>query len=327
MTEDIVTIRDLEIAYQTAGVWNTALHSVDLSIKAGERLAIVGESGSGKTTLGMAIGGFLPPSAARLTAKRFRVNGSDDTDIDPGAIPRHRPGVSMVFQDANTSLDPVWTIGSQLIDVARGARSGGSRRSRKEAHGIARDWLLKVGMRDVDRVMKRRPYELSGGMRQRAMVALALCSEPQLLIADEPTSALDVALAREMMELLTALVRDLGSALMIISHDIELCTEYSDRTAVMYGGRVVEINDSKQIVSQAEHPYTVALTRCIPNLGSATNARLDTVPALDPAFAENTVTPVLSAVDLDRPGHLVSNWNPGFDLEAITLPRTQGSAA
>jgi peptide/nickel transport system ATP-binding protein len=178
----------------------------------------------------------------------------------------------MVFQDAMTSLDPVWTIGSQLSAVLKA--SGGF--SRQERVAQAEAWLRRVGLHDTERVLRSRPYELSGGMRQRVMLAIALCGRPKLLIADEPTSALDASLARDVMELLVELAGELGTALLVVSHDIQLCSEYSDRTLVMYGGRVVEETPSSGL-SEARHPYTKGLLRSIPTLESAD---LDVLPTI-----------------------------------------------
>jgi oligopeptide/dipeptide ABC transporter ATP-binding protein len=183
----------------------------------------------------------------------------------------------MVFQDAMTSLDPVWTIGSQLGAVLK----AGGAKSRRDRAVEAERWLRRVGLNDTERVLKARPYELSGGMRQRVMLAIALCGKPSLLIADEPTSALDASLARDVMELLVELTTDLGTALLVVSHDIQLCSEYSDRTIVMYSGRVVEESNSSELMSAA-HPYTAGLLLSIPTLESAS---LDVLPTIAPAPA------------------------------------------
>jgi peptide/nickel transport system ATP-binding protein len=187
----------------------------------------------------------------------------------------------MVFQDAMTSLDPVWTIGSQLSAVIRASENV----SRKEARERSRYWLSRVGLNDTDRVLKNHPYELSGGMRQRAMMALALCGRPRLLIADEPTSALDASLSRQTMDLFVELTEGAGAALLIISHDIRLCQEYSDRTLVMYRGRLVEQGPSETLSSTAKHPYTVGLLRCIPTLESALLDELPTIESFVPVGA------------------------------------------
>jgi ABC-type dipeptide/oligopeptide/nickel transport system ATPase component len=208
-----------------------------------------------------------------VTTGTVTFDGAPIVRTDRSRVPRRTPGISMMFQDAMTSLDPVWTIGSQLRAVLR----AGGKLTRKEQHERAREWLVRVGLSDTARVMKARPYELSGGMRQRAMLALALAGNPKLLIADEPTSALDASLSREAMELLVELTDDFGASLLIVSHDIHLCQDYANRTMVMYGGQIVEHGASGTLAETATHPYTIGLLRCIPTLESVD---LDELPTL-----------------------------------------------
>ena len=276
----LLTVKNLSVRYGVGGPKPvTALHNVSLTLERGERVALVGESGSGKTTMGLAIAGFLTQVGVEVTssALEFDERSVDRTHVS--RMPRRTPGMSMMFQDAMTSLDPVWTVGSQLLAVLK----ANDKLSRREARDKARDWLQRVGLTDIERVMKARPYELSGGMRQRAMLALALAGNPRLLIADEPTSALDASLSREAMELLVELTDDFGASLLIISHDIHLCQEYADRTMVMFGGEIVEEGPSATLADTATHPYTIGLLRCIPTLDSAT---LDELPTLASVAAE-----------------------------------------
>jgi peptide/nickel transport system ATP-binding protein len=251
-----------------------AVDDVSLCIRPGERVALVGESGSGKTTLGLALAGFLTQTDVTVTFDRLTFAGQPMARRGGSRLPRRTPGLSMVFQDAMTSLDPVWTIGQQLRAVL--SAEGG--RSRSQVGDLCRLWLERVGLHQGERVLRSRPYELSGGMRQRVMLALALCGNPQLLIADEPTSALDASLSRDMMDLLVRLVDEFGTSLLIVSHDIQLCQEYSDRMVVMYGGRLVEEGPSATLDKTATHPYTVGLMSCVPTLDSAS---LDELPTLD----------------------------------------------
>jgi peptide/nickel transport system ATP-binding protein len=167
----------------------------------------------------------------------------------------------------------VWTVGSQLRSVLR----ANNRITSKEATDLARSWLVRVGLSDTDRVMKARPYELSGGMRQRVMLAIALSGNPRLVIADEPTSALDASVSRATMDLLLELVTEFDTSLLIVSHDIHLCMEYSERTMVMYQGDIVEEGPSDYLASHATHPYAVALLQCIPSLESRHSDRLPTL--------------------------------------------------
>jgi peptide/nickel transport system ATP-binding protein len=271
--EPVLMVEDLSISYSTG---TTAVQDVSFTIGRGERVALVGESGSGKTTLGLAVAGFLTVPGVRIEARRLTVRGVDVATSSNSRLPVRTDGVAMVFQDAMTSLDSVWSIGSQLAAVL----SNGRKRSRREIADLSRDWLRRVGLTDTERVLKAKPYELSGGMRQRVMIALALCSEPELLVADEPTSALDASLARTTMELLLELTSTVGTSLLIVSHDMELCAEFSDRVLVMHRGVMVDQAPSDALDAPERHPYTRGLLECIPTLDKA---RLHHLPTLDEA--------------------------------------------
>ncbi|MDO8382838.1 MAG: ABC transporter ATP-binding protein [Microbacterium sp.] len=264
---ELLVVRDLDVAYGTV----SAVRGASFSIRAGERVALVGESGSGKTTLGMAVAGFVSPTAS-VTATTLRFRGEDLTRRPHDVLAVRTPGMAFVFQDAMTSLDPVWTVGSQLRAVIRANESIG----RRAATVAAVDWLSRVGLTDTDRVMRARPHQLSGGMRQRVMLAIALSGRPALVVADEPTSALDATLSRATMELLTSLSAESGTALLVVSHDIQLCCEYSDRTLVMYQGEIVEEGASATLAERAQHPYTAGLLNCVPSLTTARRDRLPT---------------------------------------------------
>jgi peptide/nickel transport system ATP-binding protein len=273
----LLNVESLSIHYDTPNGRITAVDDVSLTAARGERIALVGESGSGKTGTCLAIAGFLTHPAARIEASRIAFEGVDLTNRPSSRLPQRTPGMAMIFQDASTSLDPVWTIGSQLRAVIRGTQGG----KRQQATATARDWLHRVGLTDTDRVLAARPYELSGGMRQRVMIALALCGAPRLLIADEPTSALDASLSREVMELIVELTDEIGTGLLIVSHDILLCQTYADRMLVMYQGRIVEEGPAATLHERAKDPYTQALFRCVPTLQSALLDELPTIVAAD----------------------------------------------
>lgn len=268
----LLDVTNLTVSYPTPRGPFTAVEDFSLVVMPGERVAIVGESGSGKTNSAMAIAGFLDPEA-QVSVERLTFGESDLRSRTRSVLPVRIPGIAVVFQDAMTSLDPVWKIGSQMRSVIR----NNTPLSRKAADAEAVAWLEKVGLRDTERVLRSRPYELSGGMRQRVMIALALCAKPSLLIADEPTSALDATLSRELMQLMVSLAEEFGTAMLVISHDIALCSEFTDRTVVMKAGRVVEVLPSATIAEAARDPYTQGLLACIPTLDSALLDRLPTM--------------------------------------------------
>ncbi|GGG21250.1 ABC transporter ATP-binding protein [Rhodococcoides trifolii] len=270
-SRSLLSVEDLTVTYGQGDDAFVAVDGVTFDIAPGERIALVGESGSGKSTLAMTIAGLIGPSSgAHIVSTRLDFDGVSRRSPTGVGLPKRTDGIAMVFQDAMTALDPVWTIGGQFKHVLSGA--GVHRRS--EQRDLTRHWLTKVGLIDTKRVMKSRPYELSGGMRQRVMTALALCGSPRLLIADEPTSALDASLARGSMELLQQLTHEQGTALLVVSHDIKLCLEFSDTMLVMYRGRLVEQAASSTIVATAEHPYTKGLLGCIPTLANRSADRL-----------------------------------------------------
>lgn len=270
----VLDVDALSVRYETANGLFTAVDQVSFSIAPGERVALVGESGSGKTGTCLAIAGFLTHPSARIEVGDIRFDGVSVSNRPRTRLPKRVPGLAMVFQDASTSLDPVWTIGSQLTDVIRYTQQV----SRKEAKEQAVEWLDRVGLTDTDQILKSRPYELSGGMRQRAMIALALSGRPRLLIADEPTSALDATLSREMMQLLVNLTTQFGTGLLLVTHDIHLSQAFTDRMLVMYGGKIVEEGWSQTLERDAVHPYTRALLRSVPTLESADLDLLPTIP-------------------------------------------------
>jgi peptide/nickel transport system ATP-binding protein len=269
----VLRVRDLCITYGTGARAHAAVRRASFDIAPGERVGIVGESGSGKTTLGLAVAGLLTAADAHVSADQLEFDGQQLDRSTTRRVPVRTPGLSMVLQDAMTSLDPVATIGSQFTAVMRGVQRVGRRAAREQAA----EWLTQVGITDVDRVLRLRPYELSGGMSQRVMVALAMCSRPRLLIADEPTSALDASVSRDVMDLLLDMTVQQGASLLMVTHDIELCREYTDRMVVMYQGEVVDVCRSDAIATQATSDYTRALLACVPTLDTVGVDRLPTL--------------------------------------------------
>ena len=254
---------------------------VSLTVAAGQTLAVVGESGSGKTMTFLSALGLLP-SIARVTEGEVRLNGRDLLRLPPEDLRQLRGAVvSMVFQDALTALNPVFTIGDQLIEVIRAHR----RVPRAAARAQAIAMLARVQIPSPERRIDDYPHHLSGGMRQRVLIAMAIALGPLVLIADEPTTALDVTVQAQILELLADLRRESGMALVLISHDLGLVAKYADRVAVMYAGRVVETGTVDAVFAAPRHPYTRALFASIPRLDAPSGATLAAIAGQPPDIA------------------------------------------
>jgi peptide/nickel transport system ATP-binding protein len=278
MTKPLLEVEDLRVRFHLRTGTVEAVRGVSFQLGR-ERLGIVGESGSGKSQTGRAILGLTPPPG-EVTAKRLAFDGIDLLTASKRTLRDLRGGrISMVMQDPKYSLNPVMTIGEQIIEAYQAhARAG-----RGEARDRALAMLEAVKMRDPERVFALYPHEVSGGMGQRAMIAMMLVTEPDLLIADEPTSALDVTVSMEILRILDELVSERGMGLIFISHDLKLVSSFCDRVLVMYAGRVVEELEAKHL-REAKHPYTQGLMSCLPTLASEVRP----LPTLnrDPAWAQ-----------------------------------------
>ena len=255
-------VDDLRVSFPTRTGVIEAVRGVTFELGR-ERLGIVGESGSGKSQTGRAIMG-LTPMHAEVSAKRLEFDGIDLLN----AAPRVRRGlrgkrIAMILQDPKYSLDPVMSIGRQIVETLRTHENVG----KKEARERALDMLSAVQIRDPKRVFDLYPHEVSGGMGQRAMIAMMLIAGPELLVADEPTSALDVTVQLDVLGILDRLVRDRGMGLIFISHDLRLVASFCDRVIVMYAGRIVEQLRADEL-TRAQHPYTQGLLNCMPKIGA-----------------------------------------------------------
>ena len=255
----LLEVEDLRVTFPTRQGPSEVVRGVSFTLGR-ERLGIVGESGSGKSQTGRAILGLTPPPG-KATARRLSFDG---IDLRGASVRQWRAlrgiRMSMVMQDPKFSLNPVMTIGRQLMEAA--TRTA---KDRAEARDRAMAMLEAVQIRDPERVFRAYPHELSGGMGQRAMIAMMLITEPDLLIADEPTSALDVTVQIEILRILDRLVTDRGMGLIFISHDLRLVSSFCDRVLVMYAGRVVEEVKASEL-AQAKHPYTQGLYGCLPRI-------------------------------------------------------------
>ncbi|MCO5063405.1 MAG: ABC transporter ATP-binding protein [Rhizobiaceae bacterium] len=256
----LLTVEDLWVRFQTRSSAIEAVRGVSFQLGR-ERLGIVGESGSGKSQTGRAIMGLTPPHA-RVTARRLYFDGIDLMRSSARQRRELRGGrIAMILQDPKYSLDPVMTIGSQVVESLRTHEKIG----RAEARERALAMLESVQIRDPARVFDLFPHEVSGGMGQRAMIAMMLIANPELLIADEPTSALDVTVQLDVLRILDHLVTERGMGLIFISHDLRLVSSFCDRVIVMYAGRIVEQLKASEL-AQAQHPYTRGLLDCMPRL-------------------------------------------------------------
>jgi peptide/nickel transport system ATP-binding protein len=276
MSDTILDVADLNVRFDTP---KGEFHAVkNVSFRMGrEKLAIVGESGSGKTQTGRAILGL---TQGRVSAQRLAFHDIDLLGLDAGGWRGIRGRrISMVMQDPKYSLNPVMTIGDQLIEAGRHGRAP------EKARDVALDMLAAVKIRDPRRVFDAWPHELSGGMGQRAMIAMMLMAEPELLIADEPTSALDVTVRLQVLAILDDLVRTRDMGLIFISHDLNLVRTFCDRVLIMYGGRVVEERAARDLQA-ATHPYTRGLLACAPEVDRPVS-RLATLQR-NAAWAEST---------------------------------------
>lgn len=257
----LLLVDDLHVSFPSRnGGWTEAVRGISFQLGR-ERLGIVGESGSGKSQTGRAILGLTAPEG-RISAKRLEFSGVDLLNSSPKQRREFRGGrIAMVLQDPKFSLNPVMTIGAQIEESLRAHM----RLSKHEAKARVFASLRSVSIDDPERVYKLYPHEVSGGMGQRAMIAMMLIAEPDILIADEPTSALDVTVQFQVLSILDKLVAERGMGLIFISHDLRLVSTFCDRILVMYAGRVVEELDAGGLAN-AKHPYTLGLMACLPRL-------------------------------------------------------------
>ncbi len=271
MGEPLLRVRDLTTRFRTEHGWVTAVDSVSFDVEAGETLAIVGESGSGKSVTAMSILRLIPEPPGRIEGGQILFDGQDLRKLTDAQMRKLRGNrIAMIFQEPMSSLNPAMTIGMQIaepVNLHRGLPW-------KAALDKAAELIGRVRMPDARAKVGTYPHQFSGGMRQRAMIAMALACEPQLIIADEPTTALDVTVQAQILDLLQDLSKKARSALILITHDLGVVARYADRVVVMYGGRVVESAPSRELYANPRHPYTLGLMASVPRLDSDTTQRL-----------------------------------------------------
>lgn len=279
----LLEVDDLVVEFATENGRVRAVDTISLSIRPGEIVGLVGESGCGKSVTSLALMGLVPSPPGKVTARRLVFDGRDIHALSEKDISGIRgTGIAMIFQEPMTALNPVFTIASQMTEVLR--RQCGM--NREEAHREALAWLDRVGIPEPEKRMHSYPHELSGGMRQRVMIAMALSCRPRLLIADEPTTALDVTIQAQVMELMVALARDTGTAMLLITHDLGVVAETCDRACVMYCGRIVEQAHVGELFAHPHHHYSVGLMASVPRLREHKLKRLPTIPGVVPDPAQ-----------------------------------------
>ena len=277
--EPVLSVTNLSVSFDTDDGLVEAVNDVSFEVRPGEALGVVGESGSGKSVTAMAVMGLLPRSANITGQVHF--HGQDLLQLSDAAMRRKQGNdIAMVFQDPMTALNPVYTVGNQLVEAIRIHHKDVSKRVARQR---SVDLLDLVGIPEPGIRIDNFPHEFSGGMRQRAMIAMAIANEPELLIADEPTTALDVTIQAQVIEVMERAREETGAAMMLITHDLGLVAGVADRINVMYGGRIFESGDTSTVFYESVNPYTRGLMSSIPRFASREQTRLDPIPGSPPS--------------------------------------------
>jgi peptide/nickel transport system ATP-binding protein len=330
MSTPAIELRDVEVVYRVRGVDKRVLRSVSLAVEPGESYGLVGESGCGKSTTAYAIMRYLPRNG-RVTSGSISVNGDDLLGMSQAEVRRLRATtLSMVYQDPASALNPSLKVGRQVAESFRLIGTAGG-----DPEERAREMLAKVQISDPGRVMRRYPHQLSGGMQQRVVIAMALACDPTLLILDEPTTGLDATVEAEVLDLVAALRSELGTSVLFISHNLGVIRRMCERVGVLYAGRLVEEGTADQVLADPRHPYTVGLLRCLPRGGVRKDReRLDTIPGFLPQLGADLSGCVFAprcglAREIcwaeDPPLYAVGGGHSSrchFHAEAAQLPRT-----
>ena len=271
-TSQLLDVRELSIRFRTEDGFMDAVKNVSFSVNEGESLAIVGESGSGKSVTALSLTRLLPEPPAEIVGGEITFRGEAIFGMAPKRLRNVRGGgIAYIFQEPSTSLNPVYSIRSQLAEAIK--------LHRREVHDVESEivrCLTAVGIVNPEQRMRDYPHQLSGGMQQRAMIAMALSCRPALLVADEPTTALDVTIQAQILKELRRLRTEFGMALILITHNIAIISGLCDRVAVMFRGQIVEYGETGSVLTNPQHPYTKALISCVPRLGSK-EKRLKTI--------------------------------------------------
>jgi oligopeptide/dipeptide ABC transporter ATP-binding protein len=278
----VLEVTDLSITFDTPRGNLRAVNDATITLEKGESIGVVGESGSGKTVLSRAIMGLLPGTATRTGSIKYL--GQEISELPEKELRNlWGTGMAMIFQDPMTTLNPVRRIGAQLTE----SLTVRLKLDKKEAHKQAIELLRRVRIADPEGMMRKFPYQLSGGMRQRIMIAIAVSCKPELLFADEPTTALDVTVQAQVLELLTELRKEFNMAMILVTHDLGVVAGHTDKIAVMYAGDVVEMAPTRELFKNMKMPYTEALLKSIPRLETPTGTRLPVIEGRLPDPTKN----------------------------------------
>lgn len=319
--QKLLEVKGLKTHFFTKRGHVKSVDGVSFSLNKGETIGIVGESGCGKSVTSLSIMKLVPEPPGKIVDGEIMFKGQDLTKLSFDEMTKIRGNeISMIFQEPMTSLNPVYTIGYQITEAVKLHRDV----TGKEALEIAIDMLKKVGIPSPEQRVNEFPHQLSGGMRQRAMIAMALSCQPELLIADEPTTALDVTIQAQILELINSLKKDLDMAVMMITHDLGVVAEVADKVLVMYAGKVMEYTDTRSLFSNPSHPYTWGLMRSLPRMDVRVK-RLQAIPGMVPSPLDfpkgckyHTRCPLATSRCMEEepelkeicPGHKVRCWFP-----------------
>jgi peptide/nickel transport system ATP-binding protein len=280
MTEPVLSVRNLQVEFATRRNTLRAIDGVSFDIAKGEVLGVVGESGAGKSVTGLAVIGLID-RPGRISGGEIHLSGQRIDQLPPEQMRAIRgKRIGMIFQDPLTSLNPLYRVGDQIVETIRTHSSLSDQAARRRAINL----LAEVGIPAPEKRIDGYPHEFSGGMRQRVVIALAICAEPELIIADEPTTALDVSVQAQIITLIKRLGRDHGTAVMLVTHDMGVIAETCDRVAVMYSGRVAEIGPVQEVIRNPLHPYARGLMGAIPTLAGDAR-RLVQIPGSMPRLS------------------------------------------
>jgi oligopeptide/dipeptide ABC transporter ATP-binding protein len=278
MSETILEVKNLRTEFKREKSYVTAIHDVSFSLNKGEIVGLVGESGCGKSVTSMSIMRLLGDTSGKITNGEIRFKGRNLLDLSEREMQTIRGSrISMIFQDPMSSLNPPIRIEKQMIEAVRIHENC----SKEQARKIAADMLHEVGIPDVENTLRSYPHQLSGGMCQRVMIAMAMACKPELLIADEPTTALDVTIQAQIMDLMKKIQKENGTTILLITHDLGVVAQMCSRVLVMYAGRIVEQADVHELFYNPKHPYTKGLIACVPKIGSDVR-RLPSIPGSVP---------------------------------------------